>query len=223
VAKTGALPKTNLDLERLDAIAGMAKEIREWLGDWDHPERYPQADPQLVRDFVHTLDLLETTLTRFEITASLARLALLNIAEWHDTESLGWEFWQIDIEEFIAASVLEFSYQLDNAWQSLAGFAKKDNAFKIIDGNYRKPSKTLLARHHATHFHPDHFQQHRIADEYSILRRPYVVEEGVLKKELARVTLPKVAALIRAAIDEGFRYITLFRDAIKESPTATDF
>ena len=63
--------KTNLDLSQLDYVASLAKAVREWIGDHGHPEKYDQVkNLELVRDFAHTLDLLETVLIHFEIKRS---------------------------------------------------------------------------------------------------------------------------------------------------------
>ena len=32
--------KTNLDLSQLDDVASLAKTIREWLSNYDHPQKY---------------------------------------------------------------------------------------------------------------------------------------------------------------------------------------
>jgi hypothetical protein len=69
--------KSNLDLSQLDHVASLAKTIRAWISKHSHPEKYTEVkNLELVRDFVHTLDLLETVLTRFEISAHLSKLAL---------------------------------------------------------------------------------------------------------------------------------------------------
>lgn len=69
--------KTNLDLSQLDYVALLAKAVREWTGKHSHPEKYAEVkNVELVRDFVHTLDLLDTVLIRFEISIHLSKLAL---------------------------------------------------------------------------------------------------------------------------------------------------
>lgn len=206
--------KSNLDLSRLDDVASLAKTIREWIGGKSHPERYVDVkDLNLVRDFVHTLDLLETVLTRFEISVHLAKLALEQLKNPAHIGSLGWEFWQIDIEEFFASSLLDLCYQLSNAWEKIQSFADNEKAFEILQTKYKKPSQTLLARHKATHFEPMQFESHHIAIKYSILRRPYRIQDGKLQKELAKETMPRVSNLVQGAVQEGFDYLNKFREA----------
>ncbi len=206
--------RTNLDLSQLEQIASLAKAIREWIGDYGHPEKYPGVkDLELVRDFVHTLDLLETVLNRFEISAHLSRLALEQLENPARVGSLGWEFWQIDVEESFASNLLELCYQVSNAWKEIERFADKDKAFQILKTKYKEPSNTLLARHKATHFQPMQFERHDIAKRYSILRRPYHIHDGKLEKELAKDTMPKVAKLIQDAVQEGLNYLSKFREA----------
>ncbi len=206
--------RTNLSLQQLDDVASSAKSIREWIGDYSHPEKYAEVkDLELVQDFVHTLDLLETVLTRFEISVHLSKLAIEEMKDPARVGSLGWEFWQIDVEEFFASNLLELCYQISNAWEKLQGFADKEKAFKILKTQHKKPSKTLHARHNATHFNPTGFQGHKISKQYSILRRPYYIQDGRLQKELAKETMPKVANLIQGAVQEGVDYIGKFREA----------
>jgi len=206
--------KTNLDLSQLDDVASLAKAIREWIGKYGHPEKYSEVkDLELVRDFIHILDLLETVLIRFEISVHLSKLALEQLENPARVGSLGWEFWQIDIEEFFASNLLEFCYQLSSAWKKLQNFADQDTAFRILQTQYEKPSETLLARHKATHFEPMQFESHKIAKQYSILRRPYYIQDGKLKKELAKDTMPRVANLIQSAVQEGVNYLNEFRKA----------
>jgi hypothetical protein len=206
--------RTNLDLSQLEQIAALAKAIREWIGNRSHPEKYSEVkDLELVRDFVHTLDLLETVLNRFEINVHLSRLALEQLENPARVGSLGWEFWQIDIEEFFASNLLELCYQASNAWEAVERFADKDNAFKIFRTKYKKPSNTLLARHKATHFQPLQFEKHGLAKQYSILRRPYQIQDGKLEKELAKETMPKVVRLVQDAVQEGLNYLSEFREA----------
>ena len=206
--------KTNLNLSQLDEVASLAKAIREWLGNYGNPEKYSNVkNLEDIRDFVHTLDLLETVLTRFEISVHLSKLALEQLEDPARIGSLGWEFWQIDIEEFFASNLLELCYQLSNAWKRLENYADKDTAFKILQVKYENPSETLLARHMATHFIPKDFERHHIADKYSILRRPYLVQDGRLQKELAKETMPRVAKLIRDTTQEGVNYLNKFHKA----------
>lgn len=206
--------KTNLDLSHLDEVASMAKTIREWIGNHSHPEKYVEVkNLELVRDFVHTLDLLETVLTRFEISVHLSKLALERLEKPEHVGSLGWEFWQIDIEEFFASNLLELCYQLSNAWKKLQDFADNNDAFRILQMKYEKPSETLLARHKATHFQPKDFESHHIADKYSILRRPYHIQDDKLQKELAKETMPRVTSLIHSAVQEGVNYLGKFCEA----------
>jgi hypothetical protein len=206
--------KTNLDSSRLDQMVSTAKEIREWIGKHSHPEKYSAVKNQeLVRDFVHTLDLLETVLVRIEINIHLSRLALEQLENPSRVGSLGWEFWQIDIEEFFASNLLELCYQLSNAWEQLDEFANEDKAFEILQIKHKKLSNTFLARHKATHFQPEQFQEHNIATQYSILRRPYYFQAGKLEKELAKYTMPKVVKLVQDAVQEGLNYLSKFREA----------
>jgi hypothetical protein len=206
--------RTNLDLSQLDQVAALAKAIREWIGNNSHPEKYSDVrDLELVRDFVHTLDLLETVLNRFEINVHLSRLALEQLENPARVGSLGWEFWQIDIEEFFASNLLELCYQVSNAWEAVERFAAKDKAFKIFRTKYKKPSNTLLVRHKATHFQPLQFEKHDVAKQYSILRRSYQIQDGKLEKELAKETMPKVVRLVQDAVQEGLNYLSQFREA----------
>ena len=209
--------RTNLDLSLLKDVASTARVLREWIGKHAHPEKYGTViDLELVRDFVHTLDLLETVLTHFEISVHLSELALEELENPARKGSLGWDFWQIDIEEFFAANLLDLCYQLSNAWEKLHGFALKDKAFEILKMKPKKPSETLLARHKATHFEPMQFQSHQLSQQYSILRRPYSIQDGKLQKELAKETMPRVANLIQAAVQEGVNYLGKFREATVE-------
>ena len=170
-------------------------------------------DIELTRDFVHTLDLLETVLVRFEISAHLAKLALEELEDPARADSLGWEFWKIDVEEFFAAYLLELCYQISNAWFKIQKFSDRERVFAILGGKHQKPGNTILARHHATHFVPEQCKSHRVAQQYSILRRLYQIREGKLEKELAAHTMPRVTALIKDAVEEGFNYLERFRQA----------
>ena len=168
---------------------------------------------ELVRDFVHTLDLLETVLIHFEINVHLSKLALQQLENPARVGSLGWEFWQIDVEEFFASNLLELCYQISNAWKEIDGFANKNSVFEILQTKYKEPSKTILARHLATHFQPMQFEIHHIARQYSILRRPYRIQDGKLQKELVKETMPRVADLVQGAVQEGVNYLSKFREA----------
>jgi hypothetical protein len=206
--------RTNLDLSQLDNVATSAKAIREWIGNYCHPEKYAEVkNLEHVRDFVHTLDLLETVLIRFEISIHLSKLALEQLEDPAQVGSLGWEFWQIDIEEFFASNLLDLCYQVSNAWREIESFAQKDEVFEVLRKKHIYPSETLLARHKATHFKPIQFEKHQIAKQYSILRRPYRIQNGRLQKELARETMPRVASLIKGAVQEGVNYLDKFREA----------
>jgi hypothetical protein len=206
--------RTNLDLQQLDEVALSAKAIREWIGNHSHPEKYADVkDLKLIRDFVHTLDLLETVLTRFEISVHLSKLALEQLKDPARIGSLGWEFWQIDIEEFFASNLLDLCYQVSNAWEEIDRFAKRDKTFEILRAKHKNPSETLLARHKATHFKPIQFESHNVSKQYSILRRLYRVENGKLQKELAKETMSKVANLIQGAVKEGVIYLGKFHEA----------
>jgi hypothetical protein len=212
----GIQMQTNLNTTRLEEIASLAKEVRIWIGDHGHPEHYQFVkDLQLLRDFLHTLDLLETVLMRFEIGTRLAKDALEQIESSTQEGDLGWEFWQIDIEEFFAANLLELCYQISNAWKTLEGFSKKDPALRILRTKHLELGKTILARHKATHFQPEQFESLEIAQQFSILRRPYSIKNGRLEKELAKFTIPKVAALIHEAVDEGYIYLKKFQASTK--------
>ena len=126
---------------------------------------------------------------------------------------LGWEFWQIDIEEYFATSLLELCYQLSNGWQALQAFADSDAAYRILKEKHSAPSEIMIARHKATYFQPDQFEKHRIAQAYSILRRPYRVVNSRLQKELAKETMPRVADLLRDTASEAHDYVLRFRKA----------
>jgi hypothetical protein len=205
---------TNLDLSQLDFVASSAKAIREWIGNHSHPEKYDRIkDLELVRDFVHTLDLLETVLIHFEISVHLSKLALEQLENPAQVGSLGWEFWQIDVEEFFASNLLELCYQISNAWEEIDKFADKDKAFEILRIKHKKPSKTILARHMATHLKPMEFESHDIAKQFSILRRPYRIQDGKLQKELAKETMARVVKLVQGAVEEGVNYLGKFREA----------
>lgn len=206
--------RTNLNFSVLDNAAATAKAIREWLGNYSHPEKYRDVtNLELVRDFVHTIDLLETVLTRFEISAHLAKLALSELENPQRIGSLGWEFWQIDVEEYFASNLLELCYQVGNAWETIQGFSDREKAFHILKEKYRKPSNTIIARHKATHFQPKDFLEHKVSQKYSILRRPYYIVDGKLEKELAKYTMPKVAKLVQDAVVDGMSYLEKFRCA----------
>ena len=195
-------------------MASLAKAIREWLGNHSHPEKYSKVkDLELVIDFVHTLDLLETVLIHFEINVHLFKLALKQMEDPSKVGSLGWEFWQIDIEEYFASNLLELCYQLSNAWEQIDKLAIKDDAFDILRTKHRKPGKTSLARHKVTHFQPMQFERHSIAKQYSIMRRPYRIRDGKLEKELAKYTMPKVINLVQDAVKESLEYLVKFREA----------
>jgi len=121
--------KSNIDVSQLDQAASIAKNLFEWFSERSNPEHYPTVeDLELVRDFVHTLDLLETVLVRFEISAHLAKLALKDLETPERVGSLGWEFWQIDVEEYFAFNLLELCYQISNAWKVIEAFASKEKA-----------------------------------------------------------------------------------------------
>ncbi|MCP5054332.1 MAG: hypothetical protein GY940_44605 [bacterium] len=206
--------KSNLDLTRIENAASMARAIHIWLSDKSHPEHYADVmNLELIRDFVHTLDLLETVLVRFEISAHLAKLAIEKLEDPAQVGSLGWEFWQIDVEEFFAANLLELCYQISNAWTKIQKFAENEKAFDILSSKAQKPSDIILARHKATHFVPEQFESHRVAQRYSILRRPYRIRGSKLEKELAKYTMPRVAALIQNAVQEGSTYLSKFQQA----------
>lgn len=207
--------RTNLSSSQLETVASLAKSIDLSIGNKNHPENYLAVnDLNIVRDFVHTLDLLETVLTHFEISVHLSKLALEKLENPEIVGSLGWEFWQIDIEEFFASNLLELCYQVSNAWKEIDSYRDKNDLFKLFKTGYKKPSDTLLARHKSTHFKPLDFQKHELSKKYSILRRPYIIKDGKLVKELAKGTMPKVAELIRAAVKEGTEYLQLFSDEL---------
>jgi hypothetical protein len=205
--------KTNLDMSQLDYVASSAKAIREWLGNHSHTEKFDHVkNLELVRDFVHTLDLLETVLIHFEINVHLSKLALEQLEDPARVGSLGWEFWQIDVEELFASNLLELCYQVSNAWEEIDRFASRDQAFEILNAKHKKPSNTILARHIVTHFKPMEFEKHDIAKQYSILRRPYHIQDGNLQKELAKETMPRVVKLVQGAVQEGVNYLRKFRE-----------
>ncbi len=203
--------KSNLDIMLLENCAQMAKEIRIWLGSKDHPEHYQAiADLELTRNFLHTLDLLETVLVRFEISTFIAR-QIFDQKEPVLTEgSLLFEFGQIDVEEYFASNFLELCYQLENACNEIKKF---EHTFPIFVKQPPKLGRTRFARHKATHFEPAQFEKLTIAQRYSILRRPYKVVNGKLEKELAQYTMPRVAKLFQDSVNEGYRYLILLREA----------
>jgi hypothetical protein len=204
--------RSNINIVFLDKIFSLSSEIEKWISDKNNPEKYNNiADKQLVCDFVHTLDLLETILTHFKLNACLSKLALKEFEKKIERGTIGWEFWQIDIEHFFAANILELCYQLSNAWKEIEIFETKDKKFKIFKYKYKSPSDIILARHKSTHFKPEQFQNHSISSIYSILRRPYKVKDNILIKELAKDTMPKVANLIKNAIEEGVGYLNIFK------------
>lgn len=207
--------RTNLDLYKLSKIALISKEIIEWVVNKDNPEHYSNvANLESVRDFVHTLDLLETTLTHFGIISHLANITLTQLEYPILEGSLGWEFWQVDLEEFFASILLESCYQLSNEWKKIQEFGKKEPSFRILSCTHKEPSKkVLIARHTVTHPKPQEFENHPISDYYSILRRPYKIVDGKLEKELAKYTMPKIANLIQGAVNEALNYISLFQKA----------
>ena len=72
--------KSNLNVSNLDEIMVLAKEIHDWICSHDNPERYNAShDLKMTRDFVHTMDLLETVFIRFAINAHFSRIALAEI------------------------------------------------------------------------------------------------------------------------------------------------
>lgn len=164
-------------------------------------------------DFVHQVDLLETVLMRFEVQAQMSLLALQNLRSSDKPDWLAEQFWVIDIEETFASSALELGYQVKNGWGSLARFAQFHEQFAIFSSEYEEPCATFLARHKATHFRPDQFLKLDSAKDLAILRRPYYIENGEIKKELARVTLPKLAQFIRSAFIAVESYISIFHRA----------
>ena len=207
------MTKSNLDIECLDSIIKLSNDIYNWLVDKDHPENYEKIDDlSLVRDFIHLLDLLETILMQFSINAYLSKKALLELSKT-ERNTIGWEFWQIDIEQYFSASSLELVYQLSNGWKKIDKYANKHSNFRILKTKYEEPSNISIARHKTTHFQPEDFQNHKISSIYSILRRPYQIKDGKLVKELAKETMPKVASLIIKSIDECFDYLSKFKKA----------
>jgi len=207
----------NIDIGRLQDITKLAKEIRIWIGERSHPEKYTSIkNLKDVRDFVYTLDLLDTLLVRFEINSYLTQMALEQFEHSEQVGSLGWEFWQIDVEEFFTSNLLDLCYQLYNAWKKLQQFADKDPAFHIPKKKAKEPKKIIRARHKFTHFSPDEFEEGPLAQKYAILRRPYQIVDGKLEKELAKFTMPKVATLIQDAVTEGYSYLEQFQKAIIE-------
>ncbi len=98
----------------------MAKEIQDWLASKNRPEQYKDVkDLESTRNFLHTLDLLETALVRFEISTFIARQIFNQVAIPAAKDSLMYKFDQIDVEEYFASSFLEFCYQLDKACREI--------------------------------------------------------------------------------------------------------
>ncbi len=202
---------SNINIDALDRMATVSREIRHWLMNFNNPERYNVVcDPARVVNFVHQIDLIETVLMRFEVQAHMAKLTLHELSSPEVDGSLAYEFWVIDVEEVFASATLELGYQIKNGWKELSYHAKHHAAFDIFKTDYKEPSDTFLARHKATLFKPEQFLKHTAAKENSILRRPYYVENGEIKKELAKVTLPKVANLIRSSFTASEEYLHTF-------------
>lgn len=203
----------NIDIGRLQDITKLAREIRIWFGERGHPEKYAAIkDLEQVRNFLNTLDLLDTLLIHFEINSYLTQMALEQFETSEEIGSLGWEFWQIDVEEFFTSNLLNLCYQLHNAWEELQKFSDKDPAFNILKKKSKKP-EIFQARHRFTHFKPDRFEERPIAQKYAILRRRYQIVDGKLEKELAKFTMPKVATLLQDSVMEGYKYLKKFGDA----------
>lgn len=206
--------KSNLDITLLESCAQIAKDIHNWLVSKDHPEHYKDvADLEATRNFIHVLDLLETVLVRFEISTFIAKQIFSQDEPNMMEGSLLYEFGQIDIEEYFASNLLEFCHQLSHASKKLKEIAKKDKAFVLFTGHPPEFSKILLARHMATHFVPNDFENHEIAQQYSILRRPYQIVNEKFEKQLARSTMPRVTQLIKDSVTESYNYLTLWRQA----------
>jgi hypothetical protein len=203
----------NLDRALFSHIKVMAKEICDWIMERDHPERYPGADPARLRSFLHVLDILETVLTRIEISAYLTLQTVKNLEEGSPQDGATAEFWPIDIEEFLAASLGELCHQLSVGWTALDRNAIQDTRFRILKKTHPKASPISYARHKVSHFAPDQFDTLPIAQQYSITRRPYRIRDGRLEKERAAETLPKVAALVRDSVQDCHAYLVRFREA----------
>jgi len=118
-----------------------------------------------------------------------------------------------EVEDSFSSTILELGYQIKNGWYALSHYSKIDSAFSIFKQKYTEPSDTFLARHKATHFKPEQFLNHTTSQVYSILRRPYYLDNGEIKKELARETLPKVVNLIRCSFEAGESYLSTFHNA----------
>lgn len=206
--------RTNLNEARLSQITRSAKEIYEWSVARGHPEKYGAVvDQTQVRNLLYALDLMDTVLTRFGVCSQLCFVALKEMDRPTEEESLFWNFWQIDVEEFFSAGLLELSYQLSKAWETLDRFGRKEPNLRVLRVPFERPGKVLLARHKFTHFQADLFEELPLAEEYSILRRPYTLLDGKLEKELAKETMPRVASLIGASVDAGQAYLEAFHSA----------
>ncbi len=207
---------SNINSSLLDEISLISSDIEELIVKNDHPELYIQVSDLIeVRNFIHCLDLLETLLTHFKINSYLAKIAMSELSKG-EVNGLAGEFWQIDIEHFYAANMLELCYQLSNSWKEIEEYGNRNKAFCIFKGKHIKPNDIILARHHATHFKAHQLLDHHNASIYSILRRPYIIENNKLNKELAKDTMPKVSNLIKTAIEESVKYLNIFKISISE-------
>jgi hypothetical protein len=177
-----------------------------------NPEHFNNVlDKENVVKLLHTIDLLSTILTDFQVNSALA-LSLFS----KDTpdDPLFRDFWQIDIEDYFAFNFLDLCYQLFNTWKELDNFGKKDSELIILNRAPNKTKTTELARHVRTHACPEDFQRHKLSQKYAILRCNYFVENNVIKKELAKNNMPKVAKLINNCIIDSFSYLQEFDNAI---------
>lgn len=207
--------KSNLDVHVLESCAHIAKEIRDWLEKKDHPEHYKDVkDLELTRNFLHTLDLLETVLVRFEISTFIARQVFDEVEVPVEKDSPMFDFDQIDVEGYFAFDLLELCYELSNACQEIERLGRNEHKFLIFTKKPPKLGDVRFARHKATHIEPEQFEKLTVSQQYSILRRPYKITDGKLEKELARYTMPRVAKLFKDSVTECYRYLTLLHEAI---------
>ncbi len=191
---------SRFDRDAWNRIQSLAYAIREWLSDYDMPERYEAVnDLAKVRDFLHIVDLMETILCHVEIASVLACDTISNPALD--------DFWGFDVEEFFVSSQLEACYQLSNGCREIRKLAQEDALFGIFSGTAPELNETWLARHKVTHFRPDQFESHPIAERHTILRRPYSIKDGVLVKQLARDTGPRFAAFLGDATSNVLSYL----------------
>ncbi len=205
--------KSNLKLEDLNRISRISRDIREWLIEQNHPEKYSkETDLYSLQNYLHSLDLIETILTHFALNVFLSKLPFKEL-DISKKNTIGWMFWQIAIEHYFAVSFLELCYQLSNLWKQIQSIAEREPSFNIFRANYKSPSTIILTMHKSVHVQPNQYQKLPLAWEYSIPRRPYRIVNGILEKERAKETMRKVRKFILEALKEGSDYLSHFKKA----------